>query len=85
MSTNDIGKRAHVLNHSNGRCVVYALGKNYMKDIFGLDPYQFYLLSYTNQYFFTLYIMIQNFMMIYINTDGRKIYIDDYGSGIFPK
>ena len=58
--------------------------KIYMKYPFGLDPEQFFLLSYTKQYFFTLYIMVKNYYNN-INTDDRKIYIDDDGSGIFPK
>ena len=62
MTMNDIGKRAHVLKHSHGRCVVVAFDKNLMKDLFGMDPEQFFILSYTNQYLFTLYIMVQKFM-----------------------
>ena len=37
---NDIGKRAHVMNHSHGSCVFGALGKKYMKALFGLVIYQ---------------------------------------------
>ena len=60
---NYIGKIAHVLKHSPGRCVVGAPDKkNYMKYLFVLDPEQFYPLFYTNKHLFTLYIMVQNFI-----------------------
>ena len=59
---NDIGKIAHILNHSHVRCVVGALIKIHTKDLFGLVIELFYPLSSTNQYFFTLYIMVQDFM-----------------------
>ena len=42
-----------------------------MRDIFVLDPDKFYPLLYTNQYFFTFYIVVQNFMTN-IYTDDRK-------------
>ena len=56
-----------------------------MKALFALFIELFYLLYSTNQYFFTLYIMVQDFMKIYIASDDRKIYMDDDGSGVFPK
>ena len=62
MNMNDIEKRAHILKHSHGRCVVDAFDKNYMKAIFGLDTELFYLLSSTKKYFFTLYIMVKYLM-----------------------
>ena len=33
---NDIGKRAHVLKHSHGRCVIGSFDKFYMKALLGL-------------------------------------------------
>ena len=57
-----IGKRAHVLKHSHGRCVVGDFDKFYTKALFGMYPELFYILSSKNQYFFTLYIMVQDFM-----------------------
>ena len=59
---NNIGKRAHVLKHSHGRCVVGPFDNFFTKDLFGLVIELFYILSSTNQYFFTLYIMVQDFM-----------------------
>ena len=55
-----------------------------MKDIFGLDPENLFISSYTDQYFFTFHIMVQIF------TTNIKIMmteknIDDDGSVIFPK
>ena len=38
------------------------LKKNYMKSLFRLDTYLYYILSYTNKYFFTLYIIVKTFM-----------------------
>ena len=37
--------------------------KFYTRSLFEMDPDLFYILSYTNKYFFTLYIMVQNFMI----------------------
>ena len=48
---NDIGKRAHVLKLSHGRCVLRSHDKCYMKDIFGLVIELFYCLSSPNIYF----------------------------------
>ena len=62
MSMNNIGKRAYVLKNSHGRCVVGASDKVYTRYLFGLNPEQFYLSSYINKYFFSMYIMVQNIM-----------------------
>ena len=59
---NDIGKIAHVLKHSHGRCVVGVLDKILYEGLFGMVIDIFYLLSSINKYFFTLYIMVQSFM-----------------------
>ena len=55
-----------------------------MKAPFGPVIEIFYSLSYTNQYLFTLCIMVQDFMT---NIYNQKIikYIDDDGSGVSPK
>ena len=85
MTTNDIGKRAYVLKHSYERCLVGVFDKIYMKDIFGMYPEILYPLSSTNKYFFAFYIMVQYFTKIYITSDDKNKYINDYGSRIFPK
>ena len=59
---NNIGKRAHVLKHSHGRFVAGAFDKIYMKALFGMVIELFYVLPFTNQYFFTLYILVQDLM-----------------------
>ena len=68
---NDVGKRAHKLKHSHGRCIIGSVDKIYTKDLFGLVIELLYHLSSTNQYFFTLSIMVQDFMTnIYHQTIG---------------
>ena len=56
----------------------------YMKDLFELVIEMFYRLSSTNQYFFTLFIVVQDFRK---NIYHQKIikYIDDDRSGVLPK
>ena len=63
LKTNIKGKRAHVIKHSHGMCVVGEFGNNKtMKDLFGLDTDLLYNLSYINQYVFTLYTMELSFI-----------------------
>ena len=62
MTMNEIGNRAHFLNHLHGRCVVGALDKNLHKGYIWTGYRAVLFLSYKIQYFFTLYIMIQHFM-----------------------
>ena len=59
----DIGKKSHILKHSHRRCVVGAFDNFYKKYLFVMDTELYYLLSYTNLYFFTLYIMVQSLMI----------------------
>ena len=63
MTMNDIKKISHVINHSHIMCVMVSFDKNFMKDISGMEAYPHSILSYTNLYFLTLYIMIQIFMI----------------------
>ena len=35
LNINDIGKRAHVMKHSHGNCVIGSFDKFYMKALFG--------------------------------------------------
>ena len=63
MTINDIGKIAHVLKHSHGMCVVGAFDKVLHEgSIWTGHRAVLYFWSFTNQYFFTFYIMVQNFM-----------------------
>ena len=59
---NEIGKRAHVLKHSHGRCVIGSFNKTFHEGSLWTDHRAVLSLSSTNQYFFTLCIMVQNFM-----------------------
>ena len=59
MTMNDIWKTEHVLNHSNGRCVVGASDKNLYEGYIS-NGTRAVLFFYANQYFITLYIMVQN-------------------------
>ena len=62
MNTNDTGKRAHVLKHSHKSFLVVAFDKLLHKGSMWKVNRYFYLLSYKNQFFFTLYIRVQHFM-----------------------
>ena len=81
----DIGKRAHVLNNSHGRCVIGAFNKLYMSYIFVSVINLFYCLSSTNKNFFALCIMVQDFMTNIYHQKKRWKFIDDDGSGVFHK
>ena len=58
MTMNDIGKRAHVLKHSHGRYMVGDFDKNLHEGYIWTKPRTVLSFPSTNQYFFTLYIMI---------------------------
>ena len=81
---NDIGKRAHVIKHSHGRCVVGAFDKilhgGYIWNVPRSVP------SFILQKYIFLHFVHYGtkFCDKYINTDDRKN-IDDDGSGIFLK
>ena len=63
---NDIGKKAHVLKHSHGICVVGAFDKNLYEGYIWtiLHPTQINISSLCTSWY--------NFFDKYINTDGRK-------------
>ena len=81
---NDIRNRSHALNHSHVTCVIGAFNKILMKALFGLVIELLYCLFYTNQYFFSLCIMVQDFMTNIYHQKGKK-YIDDDRSGEISK
>ena len=62
---NEIGERAHVLKHSHKRYVVGAFDKILNEGSIWNGTDMFYILSYTNIYFFTLYIMVKILLQIY--------------------
>ena len=63
VNLNEIGKRSHILKHSRGRCLVGAFDIFYIKDLFVLVIELFCISLSTNKYFFTFYIMVQDFMV----------------------
>ena len=62
MTMNYIGEMAPVLKHSHGRCVVDAFDKNLHEGSIWNGPRAVLSFILHNQYFLTLYIMVQNFM-----------------------
>ena len=81
----DIGKRAHVLKHSHERYVVGAFNKILLEESIWTVPRA--LLYFTLNKSTFLHFMRHGTKVYekYINNDDRKKYIDDNGSGIFPK
>ena len=74
---NDIGKRAHVINNSHGTCVIGSFDKNLHEGSIwnGHGAVLSFILH--KSIFFTLCIMVQDFIWLK--------YIDDDGSGVIPK
>ena len=82
---NDIGKRAHVLNHSHGRCVIGSFDKilyegsiwNGHRAVlsFILHKSTFLHFVHNGTRFYDKYTSYKNWLK----------YIDDYGSGVLPK
>ena len=82
---NDIGKRAHVLKHSHGRCVIGSFDKILHED--SLWTGHRAVISFILHKSIFLHF-VQNgtkFYEKYISTKNRLKYIDDYGSGVIPK
>ena len=85
MTMNDIGKITHVLKHSHRRCVVSVFDKNLHEGSIWTGPRVG--LSFILHISIFLHFVHHgtNFYDKYINTDDRKQYIDDDGSGFFSK
>ena len=82
---NDIGKRVHVLKHSHGRCVVRAFDKILHEG--SVCNGNRYVLSFI-LYKSTFLHFVHNgtkFYEKYITSNYRKKYIENDGSGVFPK
>ena len=76
MTIDYIGKRSHIIKHSHVRCVVGAFDKNLHEGYIWNGPRDIISFPSTNQYFFTLYIMVQNFMTnIYNLMTERNIFM----------
>ena len=81
---NNIGKRSHVLKHSHGRCVIGAFDKKNTKALFGPVIELFCRLSFTNKYYLTFCMMVQDFMTYIYHHKIIIKYIDDDGSSALP-
>ena len=82
---NDIGKRAHVLNHSHRRWVVGSLDKN-LHGGFIWTGHRSVLYFILHRSIFLYFVHNgTRFYDKYITSDNGKKDIDDNGSGVFPK
>ena len=81
----DIGKRAHVLMHLHGRCVVGPFDKILHEGSIWTGHRS--VISFIRHKSIFLYFVHHGtrFYDKYITSDDRKKYIDDDGSGVFPK
>ena len=81
----DIWKRAHVLKHSHGRCMVCTFDKNLHEGSIwtGHRAVLYFILH--RSIFLQFVHQGTRFYDKYITSDDRKKYIDDDGSGVFPK
>ena len=82
---NDIGKRAHVLKNSHGRCVAGAFDKNLHEGYIwnGHRAVLYFILL--KSIFLHFVHNGTRFYDRYITSYDRMKYIDDDGSGVFPK
>ena len=85
MTMNNIGKRAHVLNNSYGRCVFGAFDKILHEGYIWTRPRAVIYFFLHKSTFLHIVHHGTKIYYKYINIDNRKNYIDDYGSGIFSK
>ena len=81
----DTGKRAHVLKHSHGRCVVDAFDEILHEGSIWNGHRA--VLSFILQKSIFLHFVHHGtrFYDKYITSYDRKKYMDDDGSGVFPK
>ena len=82
---NDIRKRAHVLKHSHGRCVVGSFDKN-LHEGYICTGHRAVLSFILHKSIFLHFVHHGTiFYDKYISSDNKKKYIDDDGSGFFSK
>ena len=79
----NIGKIAHVLKHSNGRCVVGAFDKGLHEGSIWTGNRSVLLFILHKSIFLHFVHNGTIFYDKYITSDDRKKYIDDDGSGVF--
>ena len=82
---NDIWKRAHVLNHSHGRCVIGSFDK-ILHECSIWTGHRAVLSFISNESIFLHFVHNSTwFYDKYISSKNRLKYIDDYGSGVLTK
>ena len=81
----DIGKRAHVMKHSHGRCVVFPLDKMLHKGSIWTGHIAVISFILHKSIFLHSVHHGTRFYDKYITSDDKKKYIDDDGSGVFQK
>ena len=82
---NDIGKRAHVLKHSHGRCVIGSLNKVLHEGSIWTGHRSVLLFILHKSILIHFLHNGTRFYEKYIPSKHKKKYIDDDGSGVFPK
>ena len=82
---NDIRKRAHVLNHSHGMCVLVAFGKILHEVSIWTGPRAVLSFILHKSIFIHFVHHSTRFYDKYITSDDKNKYIDDDGSCIFSK
>ena len=82
---NDIGKRAHVLKHLHGKCVVGTFDKILHKG--SISTGNRYVLSFILQISICIHFVHNGIIFYdkYISSDLKNKHIDDEGSGVFTK
>ena len=82
---NDIGKRAHILKHSHGRCVIGYFDKILHEGSLWTG-HRAVLSFILHKSIFLLFVHnAKKLYDKYISTKNRLKYIDDDGSGVLPK
>ena len=82
---NDIGKIAHVLKHSHGRCVVCAFDKS-LNEGFIWTGHRAVLSFILHKSI--LFHFVHNgtiFYYKYMTSNDKNKFIEDFASGVFPK
>ena len=82
---NDIGKKAHILKHSRGRCVVGPFDKNLHEGSIWTGRRS--VISFILQKSIFIHFVHHGtiFYEKYITSDDRKKCLDNDESGVFPK
>ena len=80
-----LGKEHMILSIHTEDVWVVPLIKFYTMALFGMEPDQLFIFSFTNQNFLHFVHHSAKFYDKYINTDDRRKYIDYDGTGIFSK